>query len=382
MITIENPSIRTEDGAATISYPILQDGQAPRTLSFTVDSRFRDFLNPGRADGAIIALLPWISRQGGLVRILPAISPRLYHFGIRILSHILTGIGPFLKPVELVGEVNAEALSPIPGRRTGTGGSLGVDSLCTIAELEKAGTPVTHLFHNNCGSHWGSRELLDGRRELCRKFAAEQRKEFVWMDSSLSDFYGNDGYLNFFPFLDAGSILALNGLFSSYYYSTSCEINHPSFTKRDKTEYCAFHLESHILQGCETETTRFQMHGLDLTRAQKTAIIANYPPAYQALNVCLERVENCGRCAKCRRTISQLFLLEKLFSFSKVFNLAPFREDPVRFLALGMLQDPHFRKETESLIPISAALTQQEKRRLRLLYLRKRLFQPFQRSRH
>lgn len=125
MITIDNPSLRTKDGAATISYPILQDGQAPRTLSFTVDSRFRDFLNPGRADGAIVALLPWISRQGGLVRILPAISPRLYHFGIRLLSHILTGIGPFLKPVELVGEVNAEALSPIPGRRIGTGGSLG-----------------------------------------------------------------------------------------------------------------------------------------------------------------------------------------------------------------------------------------------------------------
>lgn len=382
MITIDHPSVQANGNAATISYPILQDGHAPRTLSFTTDSRFRDFLNPGRADGALVALLPWISQQGSQVRVLPAISPRLYHFGIRLLSHILTGIGPFLKPVELAGEVHVEVPSPLPGCRIGTGGSLGVDSLCTIAELEKAATPVTHLFHNNCGSHWGNQKLLDGRRELCRKFAAEQHKEFVWMDSNLSDFYGNEGYLNFFPFLDAGSILALNGLFSYYYYSTSCEINHPSFTRQDKTEYCSFYLESHILQGCETETTRFQMHGLDLTRSQKTAIIANYPPAYEALNVCLERVENCGRCAKCRRTISQLFLLEKLSLFSGVFNLAPFRENPVRFLALSMLQDPHFRKETESLIPGSTALTQQEKRRLRLLYFRKRASQPFRRPRH
>lgn len=139
MITINHPSVQTEGNAVTISYPILQDGHAPRTLSFTVDSRFRDFLNPGRADGALVALLPWISQQGGQVRVLPAISAHLYHFGIRLLSHILTGIGPFLKPVELAGEVHAEVLSPIPGCRIGTGGSLGVDSLCTIAELGKGG---------------------------------------------------------------------------------------------------------------------------------------------------------------------------------------------------------------------------------------------------
>lgn len=117
MITINHPSVQTEGNAVTISYPILQDGHAPRTLSFTVDSRFRDFLNPGRADGALVALLPWISQQGGQVRVLPAISAHLYHFGIRLLSHILTGIGPFLKPVELAGEVHAEVLSPIPGCR-------------------------------------------------------------------------------------------------------------------------------------------------------------------------------------------------------------------------------------------------------------------------
>lgn len=58
MITIDHPSVQLEGDAATISYPILQNGQAPRTLSFTVDSRFRDFLNPGRADGALVALLP------------------------------------------------------------------------------------------------------------------------------------------------------------------------------------------------------------------------------------------------------------------------------------------------------------------------------------
>lgn len=114
MITINHPSVQTEGNAVTISYPILQDGHAPRTLSFTVDSRFRDFLNPGRADGALVALLPWISQQGGQVRVLPAISAHLYHFGIRLLSHILTGIGPFLKPVDWREKFTRKFFPPFP----------------------------------------------------------------------------------------------------------------------------------------------------------------------------------------------------------------------------------------------------------------------------
>lgn len=277
MITIDYPSLHTEGSATTISYPIFNDGQALRALSFTVDSRFRDFLNPGRADGALVALLPWISQRGGKVRVLPSLSPQLVHFGIRLLSHILTGIGPFLKPVELTEEVHTETLCSASGNRIGTGGSLGVDSLCTIAELEKAGTPVTHLFHNNCGSHWGSRELLEGRRKLSLNFAEKNGMEFVWMDSSLHEFYGNEGYLNWFPFLDSGSVLVLNGLMNSYWTSATYHINHPDFTIRDRRDYCEFHLQSHILSAAETEQVRFHLHGLDLTRYEKPASLPIIP---------------------------------------------------------------------------------------------------------
>lgn len=114
MIMIDHPSMQTEGETVTISYPILQDGKKPRTLSFTANSRFRDFLDSRRADGALVALLPWISQQGGQVRVLPAISPRLYRFGIQLLTHILTGIGSFLKPIRLAGEVRVEALPPFP----------------------------------------------------------------------------------------------------------------------------------------------------------------------------------------------------------------------------------------------------------------------------
>lgn len=273
MITIDYPSLHTQGNTTTISYPIVHDGQPSRALSFTVDSRFRDFLNPGRADGALVALLPWISQRGGKVRVLPSLSPQLGHFGIRLFSHILTGIGPFLKPVELTGEVHAEALCSPSGSRIGAGGSLGVDSLCIIAELEKAGTPVTHLFHNNCGSHWGNRELLEGRRKISRHFAEKNGMEFVWMDSSLHDFYGNDGYLNWFPFLDSGSVLVLNGLMNSYWTSATYHITHPDFTTRNRQDYYEFHLHPYIFSAAETEQARFHLHGLDLARYEKQAFL-------------------------------------------------------------------------------------------------------------
>lgn len=93
--------------------------------------------------------------------------------------------------------------------------------------------------------------------------------EFVWMDSSLYDFYGNEGYLNWFPFLDSGSVLVLNGLMNSYWTSATYHINHPDFTTRDRRDYCEFHLQSHILSAAETEQVRFHLHGLDLARYEK-----------------------------------------------------------------------------------------------------------------
>lgn len=377
MITIDYPSLHTQGNTTTISYPIVHDGQPSRALSFTVDSRFRDFLNPGRADGALVALLPWISRRGGKVRVLPSLSPQLVHFGIRLFSHILTGIGPFLKPVELTGEVHAEALCSPSGSRIGAGGSLGVDSLCIIAELEKAGTPVTHLFHNNCGSHWGNRELLEGRRKISRHFAEKNGMEFVWMDSSLHDFYGNEGYLNWFPFLDSGSVLVLNGLMNSYWTSATYHITHPDFTTRNRQDYYEFHLHPYIFSAAETEQARFHLHGLDLARYEKTSILADYPPAYGSLNVCLERPFNCGACLKCRRTISQLYLLGHLQKFSGVFNLKAFQDKPLRFLAKTIVHSGHFQQEILHLLKHSTVLSPSEKRQVWFHCMRKQPFLPF-----
>ena len=195
--------------------------------------------------------------------------------------------------------------------------------------------------------------------------------EVVWMDSSLYDFYGNEGYLNWFPFLDSGSVLVLNGLMNSYWTSATYHINHPDFTTRDRRDYCEFHLQSHILSAAETEQVRFHLHGLDLARYEKTAILANYPPACDFLNVCLERAFNCGTCLKCRRTISQLYLLGHLQEFSKVFNLRAFQDKPLRFLAKTIVHSGHFQQEMLYLLKHSTVLSPSEKRQVWFHCIRK-----------
>jgi hypothetical protein len=177
--------------------------------------------------------------------------------------------------------------------------------------------------------------------------------------------------LNWFPFLDSGSVLVLNGLMNSYWTSATYHINHPDFTTRDRRDYCEFHLQSHILSAAETEQVRFHLHGLDLARYEKTAILANYPPACDFLNVCLERAFNCGTCLKCRRTISQLYLLGHLQEFSKVFNLRAFQDKPLRFLAKTIVHSGHFQQEMLYLLKHSTVLSPSEKRQVWFHCIRK-----------
>ena len=63
-----------------------------------------------------------------------------------------------------------------------------------------------------------------------------------------------------------------------------------------------------------TETTHIEHDSLDLTRSEKTRVIAGHTEALAQLQVCwYARTDNCGRCSKCIRTMLAL----------KIFGLGP-----------------------------------------------------------
>ena len=125
MITIGFPSIKNnaQTSETTISFPVTEEGKGSRNLSFTVAGKNGQFLDSKNADGALVALLPWIARNGGEVRVLPALSPKLYYFGVRLLSRILTGANPHHSRIEIVGETRLS--EPSAGENENKNGNRG-----------------------------------------------------------------------------------------------------------------------------------------------------------------------------------------------------------------------------------------------------------------
>jgi len=61
-------------------------------------------------------------------------------------------------------------------------------------------------------------------------------------------------------------------------------------------------------------------------------LIADYPPAHQYLNVCVDHADdylsaqNCSICSKCLRTLITLESLNKLEAFSQVFDIEKYKK--------------------------------------------------------
>lgn len=77
---------------------------------------------------------------------------------------------------------------------------------------------------------------------------------------------------------------------------------------------------------------KFFSVGGNATRMEKTAYIANYPPTYKYLNVCVEKSQNDGICFKCVRTLLTLDALNVLERYSQVFDIEHYNSNRKQYL--------------------------------------------------
>jgi hypothetical protein len=90
--------------------------------------------------------------------------------------------------------------------------------------------------------------------------------------------------------------------------------------------------DTYINPMLSTEVLSIITDGAEYTRTRKTELIADYKPAHEMLNVCVnhwgnrDSVTNCGFCSKCLRTLICLEALGKLDDFSKVFDINAYRK--------------------------------------------------------
>ena len=215
----------------------------------------------------------------------------------------------------------------------GTGLTCGVDSLYTVAEYSKTPFPhknLTHLCLFNVGSHdiaaEDAEKIEKFRIGLAERFCAENGFEFLHVNSNLHDFAPR--YQQYFSVLNAATAMALPRLFSSYYSSSGYAVSTFHVTATDLA-----HAEVFFLEMLSAGTLKFLSTGSEISRFEKTKRLAEFPPAYNFLNVCNLHAHNCGVCVKCLRTLYALDILGALDRFASVFDLADYRKNHARYVA-------------------------------------------------
>ena len=348
MLTIKRPSVSAVNGKARLSADVDVDG-ATQTVWFEVDDEYGPYLCFERSDAFLIGLLYWaMLNKHDIVCEAPVGEELLYQITTDLVP-ILATHSRALYPTRIKAEIDTTPIRNVGA--VGTGISCGVDSFHVLAKQAQSPYPhlrLTHLAFNNVGSHGTGekgKKMDAWHRALAVSFCERHGFKLVLSDSNFAEAFPQ----NFLPthiYSGCFAIYALQKLWRVYFYASS-GYDISSFSVTNSEHFGAGRYELLSLSTFSTPTLKIYPEGLALTRLDKIRTIADYKPAYDFLSVCGE-FPNCGVCRKCKRTLLELFAIDRLDNFKNVFDVEHFRTHldwyMIRFLSKLWQQDPYYVK--------------------------------------
>jgi hypothetical protein len=319
-----------------VSYPI--SGLDSPTLYFTVSGADRDFISDD-LNAPLLALLP-VAMAGGHDLVCDGpVSPEF-------LFHVRTAVLPlFLRSTPGTRHVTIRAEQTQPATLRGSpavlaGLSNGIDSLCLYLQHSDPAAPerlrLTHFVFNDFGSHSDTTDLRRQARFQARGKAVAASADQIGLP--LVSIASNLGRI--LPYSteqthtlrNASVALLLGGRAQTFLYASAVRFDDFSLDAGDT----AF-IDPILLPAIRTESLSSVSSGGQLSRVQKTAIVAEAEIARDHLNVCVTSFPNCSQCWKCARTIFTLELLGKDRLFERVFDLDKFQQVRTRYIAHVLL---------------------------------------------
>lgn len=211
----------------------------------------------------------------------------------------------------------------------------GIDSFCNLYDhyynpLTPPGLRITHFNFNNVGSNgeWDpvqARMLFHTRYSRLKAFPASLGMDFIQVDSNLNNILQMNFEQAYTP-RNVSVPLLFQKLFKRFYLASAHEYRDVYVGPAPDPGYH----DPIALPLLSTETLECVVTGSQYTRPQKTAIVAEMEAARHYLDVCVSMesnaARNCGRCFKCARTLLTLELLGKIHHFTKVFDMAAWKE--------------------------------------------------------
>ncbi|MFD1040623.1 hypothetical protein ACFQ3N_19875 [Virgibacillus byunsanensis] len=333
MLKIHKPEIINTNTGVRIQ-AVFEHNQNTDILWYEVEDKYSEYLTDETADGYLVGLLFYALKNGYDIEVLAPISQNLYYSLNTYLLPLLAKIHGY-RNIKI--NCNELMTKPIENQgAVGTGLSCGIDSFATIIDHLDEKCPeyykITHYTFFNVGSHGDNggdkaRSLFKERAELTRRYASEFGKEFITVDSNISEILQmNFKQTNSMRSLSA--VLILQRLFKVYYYSSGFPLKRFRLIKEDTGAYDIFNMSM-----ISTETIRFYSSCPIMTRIEKTELVADYTPSYKYLNVCYFNKYNCGKCPKCLRTLLTLEIIGKIENYTNVFNLEAYYSNKHRYIA-------------------------------------------------
>lgn len=316
-----------------------------RTLWFEVESEFEEYLCYERADGFLIALLPFAMINNLDIEVNGCVSEKLLYQLKSLLLPTLASNIPKFHLINIYSKTDNTVLKS--QNSVGTGLTGGIDAFYTVLNHMTSpynGYNLTHItFFNIMNSPmWksygedSSRDFFNARVEYIRPVVGTLGLKFVPVDTNFDLMYRDLSLMETCTFRFFGMVLAIQKLFKNYYWSSSYTVSQFKVTISD-IEY--FDLLS--LHCVSNENMVFYSTGSEVSRLEKTKFISDFEITYNYLNVCWLEIHNCTRCDKCMRTMMSLYSIGKLNHYSKVFDLEYFLQNKDKYIGYMLFGSTH-----------------------------------------
>lgn len=303
------------------------------TLWFEVEEEFGEYFCIERADAFFTVILPWALIRSSIetpleIECVAPLSERLYHQVTMYHIPVLVQEISYYNTIKITSDL---ACKPLTSQfAVATGVSAGVDSSYSIVKYMDYNIQkyrLTHgVFYNMAMYGDYDSESVRALRNKAIKVCKEANIKFMQVSSNVCVKLYGKAHAPIVPYIFIGAALALQKLFSVYYFSAG-------YSAKDFiiSEVSAAYYDLLTVQNFSTENVQFYSSGVETTRIEKVRTISGFPFTYDNLSVCLSVDQtngNCGLCAKCTRTMAELEALGMLDRYKNVFDIDAFRSDP------------------------------------------------------
>lgn len=347
MITIRQPKVLSCQNKSRLNAEIDVDGIVT-AVWFEVDAEYAPYLCHERSDAFLIGLLYWAILNGHDIRCeAPVGEELLYQITADLIPALVTH-SSVLYHSKITAPIDTGCL-PNAGA-VGTGISCGVDSFHVLAkQASPNGTKnlrLTHLAFNNVGSHGTGAKgqaMYAWHKARAAAFCKRNGFQLVSSDSNIADAF-SQSFLVTHIYSGCFAIYALQKLWRTYFYASSgYDLN--DFSLVNSENFGAGRYELLSLATFSTHELKIYSEGVALTRLDKIRVVAEYEPAYEFLSVCGKH-PNCGKCRKCKRTLLELYAIDRLDNFRASFDMDYFHSHKdwymIRFLSKYWQRDPYY----------------------------------------